>query len=201
MKKINDNIVKYLSGLMDQSEAVDFEERLKSSQELNEQFLLAKRKIGNFNFKSVETDENYFVNLVPRIRRRMESEKKYLVWKKVYFIAPALSVIILAILFYPRSTNNVFDYKELAEVVVNNLNDEAVQNNYLKNDINLDAVYSQDTDDTDFSVGLINSFSQIPESYLKTLDYSSVESRLTLNRMTDADLDKFYKKFSQMEIK
>ena len=204
MKKINEEIVKYISGFMSVSEIENFEKKLLSSQELNEQYEEAKKVLADLKIDGNEVDENYFTNLVPRIRNRLASKKKSFLRKRIYYLAPAFTVILLVVLFFPRAkSNSVFDnnYKELAEVVVNNIHDDEVTNKYLKNDLNLESTYSEINADTDFSVGLLNSYNQIPESYLSSLDLSNTETRQALSGLDDADLEKLYHELNEINFK
>lgn len=200
MKKINDEILKYLSGMMSDSEMKLFEEKLKISEELNSQLNCVREVLAEFDIKNINADETYFNNLVPRIRQRMDSGKKYHLRKKLYYLVPALTIILLAIVFYPRNNNNLGNnLHELAEVVVNNIDDSEVTDKY-SNYIILDASYNTLLSNKDFTVGLENSNEAIPDSYFKLVDYSNTETLRALDNLPEEDLEKLYAELSNIKF-
>jgi hypothetical protein len=102
MQKINEELLKYLSGIPNEDEKKAFEEKLEKSVELTEQLHSAKEILSGFDVKNIPVNENYFNNMIPLVRRRIDSQKRFFTFKKLYYLAPALTVIFLAILFYPR---------------------------------------------------------------------------------------------------
>jgi len=200
MKTINEEILKYLSGMMSDSEMKLFEEKLKISEELNSQLNSAREALSEFDIKSIDVNETYFNNLVPRIRQRLDSEKKYHLRKKLYYLVPALTIILLAIVFYPRNNNNLGNnLHELAEVVVNNIDDSEVTDKY-SNYIILDASYNTLLSNKDFTVGLENSNEAIPDSYFKLVDYSNTETLRALDNLPEEDLEKLYAELSNIKF-
>ncbi len=200
MKKNNEEIIKYLSGSMNESERKRFEEKLETSEELDLEFQNTLETISGLNLKNIEADETYFNNLVPRVRQRLEKEKKFSLRKKIYYLAPALSIVLLVVLFYPRS-NSIPDtnYKELAEVVVNNMTDKQVSEKYISDSV-LDPSYNAAADKSDFTVGLENTAEKIPDSYIKLVDNSNAEVMRTLNNLPNEDLEKLYKELSNIKF-
>ena len=200
MKKINEEILKYLSGMMDASEIKLFEEKLGNSEELRIQVDNVKETLGNLDVKNVELSDAYFNNLLPRVRQRLENEKKSYIFKKLYYLAPALTIVLLVVLFYPRSNSiNEYNYQDLAQVVVNNINDTDVADNYMSDNLFYPS-YNTALDNSDFSVGLENANENVPDSYLKLMDYSGTETYSMLSNMSDEDLERLYKELNNIKF-
>ena len=201
MKKINDEIIKYLSGMLDENEKALFKNKLDSSAELQEQLASAEQYLNDLNTKDIPADEKYFVNLVPRVRQRIEKEKKYFVWKRLYYLAPALTVALIVMIFYPRTTVNVQNsYKDLAEIVANNISDDDVNSKYFT-DITAESVYDELSNGVSYSIDLLTGDNHIPDSYISLMDYSNAETRQTLDNLGEKDLNEIYKKLNDINFK
>ena len=200
MKKIKDEVLRYLAGMMSESETKLFEQKLKASDELNSQLRCVREKLSDLDLKNIDANELYFNNLLPRMRERLEYKKKHSVLKKIYYLAPALTIIITVIIFFPRSSRSTeFNYQDLAEVVVNNINDEEVTSKYVSENI-LDPSLSPIVDNSDYSVGLDNNRGKIPDSYIRLLDYSNTETFRMLNNLSDEELNNIYKELSNIKF-
>lgn len=200
MKNTNDEILKYLTGMMDAPEVKIFEKKLNDSDELKIQVENIKNTIANLDMKNVELSDAYFNNLLPRVRQRIENERKFYIFKKLYYLAPALTIILLVVLFYPHNYNtNEYNYQDLAQVVVNNINDTDVADKYVSDNLFYPS-YNTALDNSDFTVGLDNTNEKIPDSYLKLMDYSSSETYNMLGNLSDEDLDKLYKELNNIKF-
>lgn len=200
MKKNSDDILKYLSGMMGKSEMKLFDEKLKTSEELKSLFQNAKEILSGLDLKNIHANETYFNNLVPRIRHKLVTGKKYSMRNKIYYLAPALSIVLLAIIFYPRSKNIPgTNYQELAEVVVNNLNDREVTDKYMSDYI-LAPTLSTPDDYSDFTLGLENTTDKIPDSYFELSVNSNAETIGLLNNMPEDELEELYAELSNINF-
>lgn len=95
--KNKDTILKYLSELMTESERIKFEERLKNDPELKSEFEKIQNSLNVFSRNSeIEDDSNYFVNLVPKAREKMQSKKR----KKSLVLVPAFSLAISILIIF-----------------------------------------------------------------------------------------------------
>ncbi len=199
MKKYKEEILKYLSGMMNETDQTSFEEKLKSSRELDEQYNSIKRMLNDFKKQDINVDENYFINILPRFREKVDSRKNKL-RKTIFYLAPALTIIIMAVLLYP-SNNPSFDnyYIELAEIVVENIEDAEVSNNYLNN-ISLESGYSTLAVNDEFTVGLENSITNIPDSYLNIFEYSNSEAFYSLENYSDEELNNLYENLNDFKF-
>lgn len=198
MKKDDERILKYLSELMDAKERILFEEELAASQELKSDFESSKNRLEDFNLsKSIETDERYFANLLPRVRERLEKRKKILSWRSAYFITPSMAAVaVLFILLLNSKSEFETQYKDLASEVLNNFSDKDVSENFFTElESNpADAILTQNSDPLSVQIPLeleINS-----ESYSRLIDNSNAEEYSTLNRLSESDLEIVYEKLN-----
>ena len=200
MKTTNEEILKYLSGMMNESEMSMFEEKLKTSEELKIQMKNVKETLFGLDAESAGLNEIYFNNLIPHVRLRMENKRKFLVLRKLYYLAPALTIVLLLVLFYPRGHSTTqYNYQDLAEVVVNNIDDQDVADKYVSDNLFYSS-YGSALDNSDFTVGLENTNDGIPDSYMKLLDYSSTDTYSILNNLTDNDLESLYKELNNIKF-
>lgn len=104
--KNKDTIMKYLSELMTESERTQFEKRLKNDPELKSEFEKVQSNLSMLVKNSeIEDESNYFVNLVPKVRERMQAKQR----KKSAVLVPALafaiSILIIFFLQFPGINN------------------------------------------------------------------------------------------------
>jgi len=198
MQKINEDILKYLSGIFNENEKNAFEEKLKTSGELASQFSKTKEVLSGFDLGNISVNENYFNNMIPLVRRRMDSQKRFFTLKKLYYLAPALTVVLLAILFYPRTEDSFQNhYQELAQIVATNIGDTDVSNKYLEENA-IDPSYDIVASDKDFTVGLEDVVNSIPDSYLSRIN--NTEAYQSLDDLSDDDLNKLCKELNEYKF-
>jgi hypothetical protein len=200
MEKINDEILKYLSGILNEDERIGFEEKLQTSSELASQLSKTKKILSGFDLENVEVNENYFNNLIPLVRRRIDSQRSFFTFKKLYYLAPALTVVLLAILFYPRTENSFQNhYQELAQIVATNIDDTDVSNKYLEENA-IDSSYDIISSEKDFTVGLEDAVNKIPDSYLSRINNSNIEAFQSLDDLSDDDLNELCKELNDYKF-
>lgn len=188
MKKINEKILKYLSGLMNDEEKNAFERDMEKSDKLQAEFNSVKNMLEDLTVSGVEADEKYFVNLIPKTRERIEKGIKRKSNKWIYYLAPALPVILAVVILYNLNNKNMRDnYLELAEAVVKNLDGNELANEYVF-DLSQNPAYFTENVNGDFSIGLENEINKIPDAYLNMAYYSSAETYQSLDQLSDEDL-------------
>lgn len=97
--KRNDDILKYLSDFMSESEKQDFEKELSLSEDLRNRLDEQKAMLEGINsLADIKEESPYFQNLLPRVRGRME-KKKSAVWvpRWAYLLASSAAVILIVI--------------------------------------------------------------------------------------------------------
>lgn len=119
---MDEKILQYLDGQLNEDEKILFENELNSSPELKkklDEYISVKSKLNEFN--DIQVDETYFNRIVPEFRKRLEIKKKA---RRIFLFSFANSLAAIIILYIVLSPNG------------NNLNlDEAVKN-WTENDFN-----------------------------------------------------------------
>ena len=107
MNKDKEKILKYLSELMDEEERKIFEQELKESGELRKLLEAVKKQVEELKtYETVQTDDIYFQNLIPKTRQRIESKRKPAL-SKIAFAFSTLAVAALIILLqFPGNVEN-----------------------------------------------------------------------------------------------
>jgi anti-sigma-K factor RskA len=97
--KSNDEILKYIAGIMTEKEKSDFEERAARSEELNNELRKYQNSMSELNaLADIKEESPYFQNLLPRVRTRLDKEKK-LKWspKFAYLVTTATAILLIVI--------------------------------------------------------------------------------------------------------
>ena len=106
MKNNKEKILNYLSDQMSEEEKRKFESELNSSSELKREFNEAKEKLDKFSFNDdVYLEEDYFGNLLPKTRAKLEKDDVPFYKKKIAFAVPVLAAIIIVLIFIVDGTN------------------------------------------------------------------------------------------------
>lgn len=145
-----DDIFRFLGGLMSDEEKISFEERLNKSPMLQKEFNDVKNILREFKENdSIEVKEDYFNNILPRFREKLEKKKSFTLVPK--YAAGFAIVILLAL-----TAIFILNEKEVDEsaIAVNDeYNYEAVDD-YLKSYSTLsstiisDSIYNEDVIDS-----------------------------------------------------
>lgn len=198
MKNNEDRILKYLSELMDEKERTEFENELSSSAELSNDFDLLKNKINDAVMaETITVDERYFINLLPRIHKRMKKRNKLLSWKTVYYAVPtAAAVLVFSLLMVNQKPNFDESYKDLANEVVNNFSDQQVSDRYFAEleSSPADDILTQSNDD--LNIKIPSDLEINNESYTRLIDNPVADDYSTLKGLSDKDLEIVYEKLN-----
>lgn len=201
MKNNNELILKYLSGLLNEKEIIAFDERLKTDQKFNEEFENTRRTIDGFQLDQSMANEQYFVNLIPKLRERIDKQRKFFNLKKLYVVAPALTIILAIIIFYPRSSNDFHSqYKELAEIVANNITDNEVSEKYL-NDNSFEHALANNNGENFFSLGFDNEIVELPTTYNTLYGFTSTETIMTISELPEETVNNLYNELKEVKFK
>jgi len=146
MKK-NDEILKYLSGMMNDTEKSDFENKMSASADLQNDFAKLNNKLAEIcSLKDIKEDSPYFQNLLPRVRQKIEKRAIRKLYPQFAYLLPTAAAVFL-ILF------NTVKYAP-SHASVNNIN-----NTQTSAEVNASA------SDTDLSE-VYNEYNPIPENTL-----------------------------------
>ncbi|HEY4756528.1 MAG TPA: hypothetical protein VIH28_10770 [Ignavibacteriaceae bacterium] len=123
--KIDKRIILYLDNQMNDEERKSFEDELSKSSELSNQFqhyknVLQSLKVNEQRF----TNEDYFINLVPKFRETILVNKKSFKIKTAFALTAVASAAIVLLFFNPFQTSE----NNSADKIISTLNEtEAVE--------------------------------------------------------------------------
>lgn len=202
MKKINDEILKYLSDMMDDREKREFENKLNTSAELKKQLDEAEQMLNNLSaVNDTAVNEQYFTNLLPRARMKMEKKKKIGIVKKISFAVPVLaSAVMLFFLFSPEKVRVIEDQPQvLVNNVLENVSDKEIAEQVV-NDVYFESsmMYGESSE--------LLSETELPENITVSKDklFSVVDlaytDYTTLQNLSDEDFNEIYQKLSMITL-
>lgn len=121
--KVDDKIILYLDNQLSEKEKVEFEHELENNEELKSQLIEYKKFLSSFaELNSVEVDERYFSENVPKLREKLDKKKKLALIPR---FSIALSTIVAIFLIFMFVLNN---NKTTNVTTLNNLIENANQN-------------------------------------------------------------------------
>jgi len=121
----NEEVIRYLDGQMNEEEKLHFEKMLTGDPELR----LEIDRVRNFlsGIKSdaePETDETYFINMLPEFHARQTRKQKFHFAKLAYSLSTAAAlVLIVFLIFRPASSVNYSNLTELGSLTENEINE------------------------------------------------------------------------------
>ncbi len=200
-----DKIARFLAGLMEEREEKNFREELKNNDLLSGQFNKMENQLKNFETVSRPVDEDpYFNNLVPKVREKIQQEKKPF---RVSVLAPVFSAafIILTGIFMLRSPGaeemNILSEDEIASLIGSELNENETKS--------LEILFHTEmwnySDDENFASLDLNSEylenSVSPDNYYNINDYiSGQEMYRYIEEIPDEEFEKIYNTILEKKI-
>jgi hypothetical protein len=193
--KTNKRIILYLDGEMSSEEKVSFEIELKNSPELQKELNLYKELISDLEAtKNISSDSNYFDNIIPEFRKRLETKKRKKFYPGLAYVFPAVSIVFLIFFFLLSYQNQPIVTLQNAAVNIDTLN---INKNIDLMDFSIDELVSSNlisSNKEKYSSELNNmiekelNISSDSTKFLvadKVLDYNSIINNIS---ETDADL-------------
>lgn len=203
MKTNNENILKYLSDLMEEGERKIFEAELSKSTELKEKLTETRERLMNMKVYAESTlDERYFGNLLPRVHQKLKKERKPQFAEIIYYFVPYTAAAIIGLLFLFKPTNN-FDseYKDLAGKVVNNITDRDVATKYF-DETDIGHVYAEHANSNNSLSSLIPANLNVnDESASKILNGTVMDEYASLYGYSDDELKTIAANLDKLNIK
>ncbi len=198
MKKNEEKILKYLSGLMNEGEKIQFEKELTNSSELKNDFDNINQKLGELlEVKDAAVSETYFTNLTPRVREKLKRSDRKSWYAKLYYIVPVTAAVLVTIMFWPKEEITFSDHTaQLTDEIVNNLDNEQIADKVFSEVYNTEELLVDTKDENIFSISLPDEvaitnnklFSEIDIAYF---DYS------VLDEISDEEINSIYKKINK----
>jgi len=133
-----DLFIKYEDDILSEEEKVKFEKMLKESNDFQQEYNLYKEKLGSLS-NNIDVDEQYFVNLLPNVRNRMNKQKSFQPFKKIVYAFPVVLLAIFLTLQFGNNKSNGFNYN-FNEMITEFSNEEDVMD-----ELFADALSSENT--------------------------------------------------------
>ncbi len=116
MNNRKEQIIRYLDGNMSEEEKLHFEKILADYPDLQKETGQVKNLLSSMkNDAGPDTDERYFVNMLPEFYTRHSKKKKFIFSKLAYSLSTAAAIIlILVVIFRPAGTINHSNLNELS---------------------------------------------------------------------------------------
>ncbi|RMD49735.1 MAG: hypothetical protein D6830_04255 [Ignavibacteria bacterium] len=191
-------ILKYLSGLLNDSEKIEFEKRLESDPGLKKEFMSIYGKLeGLQQFSDVEVDQTYFNNLQVKVRSRMENSSRINWVPRISF---ALSLVLVAYIFlFTGKSNNQF-VVNLEKELSGDSNYTAMLDKYFDNPVEEEVLYLSIANSDTKAFDLENNEIQADEDYLKYNILNEINSSEIDEYLGDEDLSNLEKQISGIKF-
>ena len=196
MEKNKDRILRYLSGMIEGEELTTFEIELEKSEELKSEFLEVKLSLEKLNVDFEQADDRYFVNLLPKVREKIEHKS---IWNKIpkyAYAAPTLVIIlIIGIFTFKRESANELSVKSIVQEIVKNMDDESVTNKYLS-ELELDLNQNEEQNSNNNINAVLNLDDAVKQKLLNYYDNPITEDITNMKNLSDEDLKSIYNKIA-----
>lgn len=115
----NEKILKYFSDDLSYEQKKSFENELENSAELKKEFLKFHEKLSELkNAAKPKTEENYFINLTPRIREKIKKKKQPFTIPKLAVSFAAAAVVVILLLLNNEEPKNIFSIEENKTILI-----------------------------------------------------------------------------------
>ncbi len=202
----NDEIIlKYLSDLMDEDEKKQFEIRLGKDQNLKNDFESINNKLNTFTDTNViETDSSYFINLMPKMRNKIERKER----NRILTLAPIISFGVAALLIFflqlPKimhkdTPDNYAAIDDLSSILSDL--ETTYLNDYFEGSYIYDYAYYDDRHTGDIFDLYLNQQINIENGFdLRNGDYIDQEISVELNDFSDEEIGIIYEELLNKKI-
>ncbi len=181
---------------MNESEKTQFENELQKSQVLkNEYEEIRKQLTEMIELKSVSVNETYFNNLLPKVKEKINSKEKMVLYKRLYYLVPVTAALLITIMFWPRTEKSLDEYtSQLTDEIINNIDyrsvaDHAFSEVYYTNEFLYDSYNNNDV----FSISLPDDITISKEQLYNEIDIASYDYSF-LSDLSEEELKSIYNK-------
>ncbi|MGK9477863.1 hypothetical protein [Melioribacter sp. OK-6-Me] len=168
--KISEEILRYYSDLMTEEEKKLLEKKISDLPSMKEEFDKAGKLIERLrDCSNIEVDESYFINLLPRVRERLNIRKGRVVFEKIAY-ALSISVFVaftLIISFLNAPLNTEMNYSLEQEEIIRNLVTDYLTVDNFTDDYTID-IQTVDVEDNQLVDYLLSDDNLITELYIDT---------------------------------
>jgi len=181
--KVNDKIILYLDNQMNDEEKLDFENELKDSVTLQEELEYYKKFLNEISeLKNISVEEDYFSQMIPTLRGRIDERKRLKIIPKLAFAVTTIAAVIVVFFFtfMNKSVKKVAGPAKI-ETTRNSSNDFASILRNDSNQLNLGDLSNEEISkyDSVFNAMISNALSLSPQSF----NYLSADNNTDLNNM------------------
>ncbi|MEG8945883.1 hypothetical protein [Rosettibacter firmus] len=196
MKKNKELILRYLADLMDEKEKLEFENQLKVSEELKNEFDEISNILENFpKPEEIKLDERYFNTLLPKVYQKVSSVNKHLI-RRIAYVIPVI-ITLLVYLFYHNSSEN-FDeqLQSLTQEMISYYNDSE-NPEYIEDITDEQMIKLQDVNN--FDAAYLEEL-KIPGEYVQKYIPGIYEESQFLHNFTDDEIYLIYNNLDKFNI-
>ncbi len=104
--KVDEKIILYVDGQMNEEEAASFENEISASPKLTEDLIKYKKFLSGISeIKDIPVDDEYFVQMIPKFRGRLELKRKLKFIPKIAFGITTLAAVLIFVIFTLNKNN------------------------------------------------------------------------------------------------
>ncbi|OGU33852.1 MAG: hypothetical protein A2068_03120 [Ignavibacteria bacterium GWB2_35_6b] len=193
-----EKILKYFSDSLTSEEKKNFEEEIENSEELKNEFVKFRESLSELkNISTPEVDENYFVNLTPRIRNKMGKKRKFFTIPKLAFSFSVFAVIlVISFNLFNNENKQIIFSLENEKSILNEVLEET-PDEQLSDYINFSLNYGSDN----FSV--LADEIEYDEENLRTIGEKTLKSfneYELIDNLSDEEADEIYNQLLNTKI-
>jgi len=132
---MNEKIILYIDGQLSREESIAFGKEIQNSPSLQRELSKYRGFIsGVKELSDIKTEGDYFVNMIPEFRKKIENSKKKKYHPKFAFATAVLAVIIVMFMFLPQNNITVINnYSNITESDIRDYFISAGDENFISN--------------------------------------------------------------------
>ena len=202
MMNSREKIIAYIDDGLNEKEKIQFEKELGSDKKLSEEFNSVKKKLDHLKSTAEpDTDETYFINLLPQFYLNKSKKKKFVFSKIAYSLSTAVAIIlIMFIIFKPGTSNDFPNLTELSSNITEQELDETL--NQYSDQYTMDDLLSNVPTGTDSLVN--NMVAKELELSNNSIDKSVADQYLNtddlLSSLNDKEINELYSQLANEDF-
>ncbi len=202
--KIDERIILYVDGQMTEDEKASFERELKSSKELAEDFKKYNLVLSDISkVKNVSTENEYFLQMIPKFRGRFELKRQLKIIPKIAFSVTIIAAVLIFFIFNFNKSN-----KNLTQTSTSTVNQNISVNNYsdlstLADQFNFSGMSNEEISNSNSILDslLIEELDLTPQSLNNmTADNNNSDLNNLVQGINEKEADQIYKEILKKKI-
>lgn len=188
-------ILLYLDGQLSGKEKTEFENQLKNSPELQEEFENLKKKFSALKeLNNIEFDDSYFIHLVPNVRGRLEKKNRKFLIPRFAFSTIGVILVAVILLFTFNKKENI-DMNSIQQITANMNNNELDETlNLLNAGVQENSTLVQPSEKADSLIdqALVNEISPSISWQKNYFTYDDTNINSYISDLTEHEADQIY---------